>query len=110
MPPNEEDRRPHGSGDQPATKHSGFKVTRINGQTALVVLLPIPDDAPAEVREGLARRNIVNTGGTCPCGAVMRLPNRAARRAGVVDVSAAHEDDCPATDENIRPALRRWRR
>jgi hypothetical protein len=86
------------------------KVTRIGDQTALVVLLPIPDDAPGDVREGLARRNLVNTGGTCPCGAVLRVPNRAARRAGAAYAQAVHEDDCPATDDNIRPALRRWQR
>ncbi|HEY3090763.1 MAG TPA: hypothetical protein VGJ59_22155 [Jatrophihabitantaceae bacterium] len=95
---------------QPATKHSALTVTRIGGMNALVLLLPVPDDAPELVREGLARRNIVNTGGTCPCGAVLRLPNLAARRAGVTDLSIVHEDDCPATDENVLSAIRRWGR
>jgi hypothetical protein len=85
-------------------------VVDIHGVRALVVLIDIPDDAPADVKEGVTRRNLVNTGGTCPCGAVMRFPNRAARRAGVTQAQIVHEDDCPATDTNVTDALRRWRR
>jgi hypothetical protein len=87
-----------------------FAVTNVAGKKALVLLLPIPENAPVDVREGLALRNVVNTGGTCACGAVAVLPNRAARRRGVAHMTAVHEDDCPATDENIREALGRWQR
>jgi hypothetical protein len=103
------DESAHQGRSQPAAKHSEFKLTRIGGLTALVELLPIPDDAPADVREGLARRNIVNCGGTCACGAVLRIPNRRARRAGILSTAIVHEDDCPAADDNIHSALRRWR-
>jgi hypothetical protein len=102
------DESAHEGRSQPAAKHSALKVTRIGGMRALVLLLPVPDEAPAAIREGLARRNVVNCGGTCPCGAVLRLPNRAARRAGVTDVSIIHEDDCPASDDTLRPALAEW--
>jgi hypothetical protein len=110
-PPPDDRSRPAGGGNGETTRRKvEFKVTRIAGLKTLVVLLPVPDDAPAEIREGLARRNIVNRGGTCPCGAVATVPNRAERRrrGGVVSVQILHEDDCPATDENIRPALAAW--
>jgi hypothetical protein len=88
-------------------------ITELGGMRAAVVLLPVPEDAPPELREGLARRNIVNTGGTCPCGARLTL-NRAQRRAvarggAMVPVQIEHEDDCPATDEALRPEIEHWR-
>jgi hypothetical protein len=82
-------------------------VVDLHGVRALVVLTDVPDDAPELVEEGITRRNLTNMGGTCPCGAVMPRPNRAARRAGrVLPVHVIHEDDCPATDEAILAALR----
>lgn len=75
----------------------------------LVVLTPIPDDAPAPVREGIARRNLVLTEGACPCGATVIRPNRAERRKArgdAVHVAVRHEDDCPA----IHPATVAWLR
>ncbi len=81
-------------------------VTLPNGRRALVVDSPIPDDVPEVVREGLARRAVVNRGGICPCGARPSLPNRAARRRGrVVRVLVEHEPDCPAADARITEAL-----
>lgn len=95
---------------------SGFNLltTTINGERVAVFTPVIPDDAPEEIREGLARRAIVNAGGTCPCGAVMRFPTRAERRRapkrpGCVPAAVArHEDDCPAVDEALIEAARRW--
>ncbi len=81
-------------------------VTLSDGRRALVVDSPIPDDVPEAVREGLARRAVVNRGGICPCGARLALPNRAARRRGrVVRVLVEHELDCPAADDRITEAL-----
>lgn len=77
---------------------------------ALVIVPDIPDEAPDAVREGIARRRIVATGGTCPCGAVLRLPNRAQRRAtdGVFDVTVRHENDCPAVTGTLLAAIADW--
>ena len=51
-----------------------------DGDTVAFVLPRIPDDAPEEIREGIARRRITAVEGTCPCGAGLTLPNHAARR------------------------------
>lgn len=64
------------------------------------------DANPAIVAEGLRRRFLVNDGGTCPCGARLVLPNRAARRAAVragepLSVKVAHESDCEAVAPDI---------
>lgn len=78
---------------------------------AVVVALDIPDGAPVAVREGMVRRRLTMTEGRCPCGAVLRRPNRAARRrlrGQVLVVDVAHEPDCPATSENLRSALAAW--
>jgi hypothetical protein len=86
-------------------------VVNLYGLRAAVVLTDVPDDAPEPVKEGITRRNLTNMGGTCPCGAVMLRPNRAARRAGrVLPVHVVHEDDCPACDANLIEAWRGWRR
>ena len=75
--------------------------TMLQGERALIVETEIPDDAPAEVKEGLARRAAVNAGGVCPCGAQAILPNRAARRRATrrgyaIEVTVQHEPDCLA--------------
>jgi hypothetical protein len=82
----------------------------LDGESTLVVAPQIPDDAPTAVREGLARRRLVNAGGTCPCGARMQLPNRATRRQArregrVTHVSIEHDDDCPAVTANLNAAM-----
>ncbi len=84
----------------------------IAGERAAVLDSSIPDDAPPAVREGLARRAIVNRGGTCPCGARAVLPNRAERRRNrgqVLRVAVWHEPGCPAGDEALLAALAAWR-
>lgn len=71
-----------------------------NGERVLYVQPDIPDNAPADMKEGLARRRIVNTGGVCPCGARFVAPNRAERRRAkgrVIHIEVEHEPDCPAT-------------
>jgi hypothetical protein len=85
------------------------------GETVAFVLPRIPDDAPEEIREGVARRRITAIDGKCPCGGELVLPNRAARRKAVrtgtpVHMRIEHEDDCPAIDTALDAAIRRWKR
>jgi hypothetical protein len=54
--------------------------TELYGQRVIVEELDIPDSAPDDLKEALARRSLVSAGGTCPCGARAIPPNRAARR------------------------------
>jgi hypothetical protein len=79
------------------------------GERALILVPELREAYPPIVREGLARRRIVAAGGACPCGAVMQLPGRrarrAAKRAGVaLSVIVEHQDDCPAPTERLRAA------
>lgn len=92
-------------------------VTFPDGRRAVVVDPVIPDDAPPDVREGLARRKLANAGRPCPCGAAAGVPvsNRAQRRAqarsgaaGLPRAEVLHEADCPASDTYLAPRLRAW--
>ena len=78
-------------------------------------LLPrLDDDAPPLVREGVARRRLVQLGRPCPCDARAELvqPSRAERRrahgrgrpAPVRHAVVEHDDDCPA----VAPELLAW--
>jgi len=83
----------------------------------LEMFLDLDDDrdrVPADVREGLDRRRHVARHGRCPCGAILVVvENRAMRRRaksgtgrnGYID----HQPDCPAGDDRLLAALRRWR-
>jgi hypothetical protein len=82
---------------------TGYDVTMVEqaGHKTAYVLPVVPEDAPAAVREGIARRRLVALTGVCPCGARAVLPSRkerrAARRAGrVAWVLIEHESGCPA--------------
>jgi hypothetical protein len=86
-----------------------------DGETVAFVLPRIPDDAPEAIREGVARRRITAIDGKCPCGAQLVLPNRAARRKAArtgtpIHMRVEHEDDCPAIDDALDEAIRRWQR
>jgi hypothetical protein len=88
----------------------GLAAPRGNGPD-LLVTIDIPEDAPHEIREGLARRRLCFTQGRCPCGAVFTRPNRAQRRAAlaagtVLHVTIEHEDGCPAIDPRIDRMVR----
>jgi hypothetical protein len=77
------------------------RLTTLNGERALILETEIPDSAPADVKEGLARRATVNAGGVRPCGARAILPNRAARRRAArrrqaIQVTVPHEPGCLA--------------
>jgi hypothetical protein len=86
---------------EPVELHYRPRKASLQGERVLVLDLDIPDSAPAEIKEGLSRRAIVNAGGVCPCGAWAILPNRAERRRAarlryVIEVEVPHEPDCPA--------------
>jgi hypothetical protein len=75
--------------------------TAMQDERVVILESEIPERAPEAIKEGLSRRAIVNCGGTCPCGARMILPNRAARRRATrlrhaIEVTVQHEPDCPA--------------
>lgn len=96
---------------------SDLIIRDIGGVRTAIVVPAIPDDAPPEVREGIARRRILYVTGECPCGARLRL-DRATRRAAarsrkagrpgmVTHQRVEHEDGCPAVDETLTAAMRR---
>ena len=60
----------------------------------LVISDEIPEDAPARVKEGLARRRIVAMTGRCPCGAT--VPDVALERGKLTVAVVRHEAGCPA--------------
>jgi len=67
----------------------------------------IPDDAPPLVREGIARRRIVDLEGACPCGASLVVEPGG---NGVLHLSCTHESDCPAGNDILIPAYMNWQR
>ncbi len=121
MTPENADRRPLGEGGETSAKKSrpslvdSVTITTLpDGTRAMILEAAIPDDAPQQVREGLARRAIVSRGGACPCGARMVLPSRAQRRKSrntgrPMVALIEHEDDCPAVTEALVAAVRAWR-
>ncbi|WP_341998580.1 hypothetical protein MRBLWH7_000346 [Microbacterium sp. LWH7-1.2] len=67
-----------------------------------VAVFVIPDGAPDDVREGIARQRIAAVDGACPCGGAVY----------VLDAEGfwcEHEDDCPGLDRNLLVAMREWR-
>jgi hypothetical protein len=84
-----------------------------SGEVVAYLLPELPEDAPHDVLEGLARRRLTALDGRCPCGAVVEMPGRAARRRAArrgvpVRVVVEHENDCPAVDRVLGAALGRW--
>lgn len=60
----------------------------------LFVLPPIPDDAPDDVKDGLAIRNAASVRGVCPsCGATPELYRDG---LGILHAVFQHEPDCGA--------------
>ncbi len=80
---------------------NGRKFRRNVAKGGVVFVLPdIPDDAPARLREGLARRRICAITGRCPCGAEFTMPDHV-EPGSVTLITVEHETDCPATNEAI---------
>lgn len=78
------------------------------GGRALAVLPTIPVDAPYRVREGIARRRVTATTGTCPCGATVDYDAAQAGRFNVAEVR--HDARCPADTAKLLKEIRRWSR
>lgn len=78
-----------------------------DGRRALAVLPVVPEAAPYQVREGIARRRITALTGVCPCGA--RVDYTAVTVAAEV-VEVQHERLCPAQTARLVKAIRRWAR
>ena len=84
-------------------------VTLPTGDRALVIDTEPPEDAPEPIREGFARRALVNGGDQCPCGAfVPATVIRGAIAAGVGWAPVEHAAGCPADDDTLRAALDAW--
>ncbi|MDA8297422.1 MAG: hypothetical protein M0004_12700 [Actinomycetota bacterium] len=74
---------------------AGRKYRRQIRRRALFVLPVIPDDAPVEVKDGLALRNTATMTGRCPaCGAVAELATDPCP-GEMVHAVMEHETDCP---------------
>ncbi|MDO0914618.1 hypothetical protein QQM39_28425 [Streptomyces sp. DT2A-34] len=74
----------------------------VGGQRAMVIQPSILDDLDPDLKSALAARRVANVTGECPaCGARVRWPNRAERRAAAragraMTIVFVHEDDCVA--------------
>lgn len=84
-----------------------------DGRKALILDCEIPENAPSEIKEGLARRALSNSGHPCPCGATWAKPNRAQRRKlkqpdNLTWLRVEHEADCPAGNAVLIPLIRAW--
>lgn len=84
-----------------------------SGERLAIVDTEIPDDAPVALRESLARRAIVNSGGTCPCGAKFAMPSREVRRLATkkglaIEITVEHAEGCPASSDVMVTAFRSW--
>ncbi len=77
-----------------------------DGRRAAGLLPVIPEDAPYQIREGIARRRITATTGVCPCGAIFDVGSPAVGEH--VTVAVEHEDGCPAITTTLAKAVRRW--
>jgi hypothetical protein len=76
--------------------------TTLYGIPVIVQEFDIPDSAPPDLKEALARRTLVTNGGRCPCGAKAQPPNRAARRRAArrgdnIATEVWHRPECPAS-------------
>jgi len=83
-----------------------------DGRKALILDCEVADAAPSEIKEGLARRALSNSGHPCPCGAAFQHLSRAQRRhpkpGTVTHVVIEHEVGCPASDAVLIPLIRAW--
>jgi hypothetical protein len=74
---------------------------------ALIILsVEVPEDAPVELKEAVARRNRASATGTCECGAVVEIvdgPDADGLARGVI----VHEDGCCASDEALDAVIKR---
>ena len=89
----------------------------VEGVSTAFVVPVLPDDAPATVREGIARRRLATVSGVCPCGARRPQLNRELRRRlkregaqqEYFSVDIQHDDDCAAVSPETVAFIRGWR-
>jgi len=68
----------------------------------VIMGVEIPEDAPSELKDALARRNRASLTGVCECGARAQLANGgSADIDGIVQAVIEHENGCPASDAAI---------
>jgi hypothetical protein len=105
--------------DDPHTLHAAVEIVRAFRDAAtgtrVEIDLPIavPEDAPPQLREGIARRRLVEIEGRCPCGARVSQPprreRRRAARAGDPLVSVIrHRSNCPADARTYDRLMADW--
>lgn len=76
-------------------------------------ILPlVREDWPADIKSAIAMRREAVISGRCKCGGVLILPTpeeaRTSKRLRQVGHAEMHHTlDCPAGDDNLRPALRK---
>lgn len=74
-----------------------------------IVVLRVPDDAPALVREGIARQRLQVIEGVCPCGGRIVWSDGNPERGRLGRAVHQHWDDCPAGPAVFVPAMEAWR-
>jgi len=73
---------------------------------ALIVLGEVPDDAPAELKDALARRSQASVTGVCACGATVEIVE-APGTDGLARGVMVHEPGCCASDEALDAIIAR---
>lgn len=73
---------------------------RQNRRGVGLLLAELPDDAPAPIKNALARRNAASVTGRCVCGAV-GVFDAEPDANGIHHIRFEHEDDCDASDAGI---------
>ncbi len=78
------------------------RIPGMKSDRVLLVLPPIDDDLPADVKNALAIRNAASASGRCPdCGALGTIERVA---AGVFSATFRHEPGCGALTDDGRAA------
>lgn len=77
-----------------------------DARVALLLLPPLDDSMPPDVREAVVRRRLCATTGRCPCGATASFGDSIA--PNVHRVVFEHDGDCPAVDDRLLEVARRW--
>ena len=87
-----------------------FDEVWIDGVLMRVWLAVVPEDAPADVREAIARVNLVRLRFRCPCGVEQRWTDDDLVRIGRGETMpfTEHGSDCVADRERFLAAFKRW--
>lgn len=74
-----------------------------------VAVFKVPEHAPADVREGLARVRVQVVEGVCPCGGVLVWQEEPPAPGTLGEPTGLHALDCPAHPFELARAARAWR-